>query len=78
MEVSKGYTDGFNAGFKLQRYQPEVFELLQSSLSEGNDWQKGIIEGAAQARKEKEQQRMSELQTLQNERGKERQADKER
>lgn len=65
MAQEQGYTSGFNAGFKLQKYQPEVFELLEKSLGESDEWQRGIIEGAAQARKEKEQERLAELQGLQ-------------
>jgi hypothetical protein len=65
------YTKGFNAGYKLQKYSPELFEMLKDSLGQENEYNRGLKEGAAQADKEKEQQRMQELESIQNDQSKE-------
>lgn len=64
MEQEKNYTDGFNAGYKLNKYNPELFERLKDSLNADVDYDKGLLEGAAQASLEKEKQRMAELDQL--------------
>jgi hypothetical protein len=61
------YTKGFNQGYKLARYSPEIFEKLKESLHQENEFDKGILEGAEQWNKEKEQNRLAELNQLSQE-----------
>lgn len=67
MENEETYVTGYNQGYKLVKYSPELFERIKDTLSEGNEYDRGLLEGAAQAEKEKEQQRLAELQSLQAE-----------
>ncbi len=49
---------------KLAKFQPELFEKLKESLSQDNEYDTGILAGAEQWQKEKEQQRLSELEQM--------------
>jgi hypothetical protein len=61
------YIKGYNQGYKLRLYSPELYELLIESLTEENDYQRGVLEGAAQAEKEKENERLAELNEITDE-----------
>jgi len=61
------YTKGFNQGYKIARYSPEIFDMLKDTLSQENEFHKGILEGASQWDKEKEQNRLAELNELSQE-----------
>jgi hypothetical protein len=73
----RNYTDGFNSGYKLNKYTPELFDKLKDSLNPDIDYDRGLLEGAAQAVLEKEQQRMNELQQLQGDKENEQDIERE-
>jgi len=58
------YVKGFNDGYKLAKFQPELFEKLKESLSQDNEYDTGILAGAEQWQQEKEKQRLAELDQL--------------
>ncbi len=55
------YIKGFNDGYKLARYNPELFDKLKEGLSQDSEYNEGVIAGAEQWVKEKEKQRLAEL-----------------
>lgn len=67
MVDEKNYTQGFNQGYKLMKYSPDIFDMIHDTLSNDNEWQRGLLEGAEQAKKEKEQERLAELESLRGE-----------
>ncbi|MBS1684009.1 MAG: hypothetical protein JSS76_04600 [Bacteroidetes bacterium] len=67
-QEEKTYIAGFNAGFKLQRFTPELFEMLRDSLDEARDYDRGLIEGAKEWDREKEKARLAELDQINGER----------
>jgi hypothetical protein len=79
MEQSNNYVKFFNMGYKVSKFNPELVELLQPSLKQDKEEHKALKDGFEQAQKEKEQERMKELEDLkepnQKHKGKE---DKER
>ena len=76
MDQEPNYTKGFNDGYKLARYSPDLFEKLKESLSEDRDYDSGVLAGAEQWEKEKEKQRLAELDQM--EQGGEQEKDSER
>ncbi len=66
MEQQPNYIKGFNDGYKLAKYQPELYEKLRDSLSEGNEYERGVLEGSREFEKEKDKEkgRMEELNSL--------------
>lgn len=76
MEPTSDYLKNFNNGYKLCRYSPELWEKLKNHLSEENETDKAVIDGAKQWELEKEKQRLKELDNL--EQGKEKSLDLER
>lgn len=61
--MEQDYIKLYNAGFKVRRYYPELFEKLRASLSEEVEQDKAVLDGARQAELEiqKEQGRLNEL-----------------
>ena len=76
MEQEQTYLKGFNDGFKLAKYSPDLYEKLKDSLSADVEYDKGIIAGAEQWQQEKESQRLKELGEL--DQGKDQEQDLER
>ena len=64
METDKNFLQGYNAGFKLRKFSPELYDLLKDSLNADNEYQKGVIDGAEQADLEAENERLTELNEL--------------
>jgi hypothetical protein len=65
------YLKGFNEGYKLAKFSPDLFEKIKDSLSQESEYDKGILGGAAQWQQEKEQQRLKELNELDRGQGQE-------
>ena len=63
-EEQKNYVEGFNAGYKLSKFQPDLVEKIRPSLSEANEYERGLIEGIAEWEREKEKIREAELNNL--------------
>ena len=76
MEQEQTYLKGFNDGYKLAKYSPDLYEKLKDSLSADVEYDKGIIAGAEQWQQEKESQRLKELGEL--DQGKDQEQDLER
>lgn len=76
MEQEPNFTKGFNDGYKLAKFSPELFEKLKDSLSAEKEYDSGILAGAEQWQKEKENVRIKELEDL--EKDKEKQGELER
>ena len=66
-EQEKNYVDGFNAGYKLGKYQPDLVEKIQSSLNESVEYERGLLEGLREWEREKEKIREAELNSLREE-----------
>lgn len=60
----KKYLDGYNQGYRLNLYSPELFDKLKDSLNAENEYESGLLEGALEADKERERQRLKQLQSL--------------
>ena len=78
MEVEKSYTQGFNAGFKLAEYQPELWEKLKPSLSMDSEYERGILEGAAEYETKKEKTRENDLENIRKSKDKDKTISKDR
>lgn len=76
MEQEPNFTKGFNDGYKLARYSPELFAKLKESLSQESEYDAGIVAGAEQWDKEKERSRLAELDQM--ERGNDKEQEPER
>ncbi len=61
MEQEPTYIKGFNDGYKLAKFQPELYAKLSDSLSQDNEYERGILEGAKEFEKEREHTRVGEL-----------------
>ena len=64
MEGELSYIKGFNSGFKLKQFNPELYEKLKPSLSAENDFEKGVLEGAEEYEKSKMKSREDELENM--------------
>jgi hypothetical protein len=64
MEGEKTYMSGFNSGYKLAKFQPDLVEKIQSSLSESVEFDRGLLDGIKQWEQEKEKIRAEELNNL--------------
>lgn len=78
MEQQQTYIKGFNDGYKLARYSPDLYEKLKESLNSEVEYDNGIIEGAAQWEKEKENDRLRQLEELEKGNEQEQEEDLER
>ena len=67
MEQELNFTKGFNDGYKLKRFQPEIYDKLEPSLSEENAYERGILAGAKEYENEREKARLAELENIQEE-----------
>jgi len=74
-EQEKTYVMGFNQGYKLAKFQPELVEKLQISLSEGIEYERGLIDGIKELQREKEKGRTEELNNLRESKGQEQDKD---
>lgn len=65
-QESATYIKGFNDGYKLAKFQPELWAKLKPSLNNGVEYEKGILEGANQIEMEKgiEQNRLKDLDNI--------------
>jgi hypothetical protein len=75
MEQDATYIKGFNSGYKLAEFNPELWDKLKSSLSQGNEFERGLVEGAQEFRQNKEKMRGDELKNIRN--GKDRERDRD-
>ena len=64
MQDEQTYIKGFNTGYKLAQFNPELFEKLRPSLKGSNEYEHGIMEGAAEYSREKEKGRTDDLDTI--------------
>lgn len=73
MEGEKTYMQGFNAGYKLAAYEPELVAKLRPSLKDVSEYEKGVLEGIAQLEKEKGKghERMNQLKQVRESKDKE-------
>ncbi len=74
-QENQTYVAGFNSGYKLQRYSPELLEKLRDSLDESKDYDRGLLEGAREWDREKEKARLAELDQING--GREQEQDQE-
>lgn len=64
MEQERNYIGGFNTGYKMAQYNPELWEKLKPSLSPDSEYERGVLEGAQEYEKEKEKIRETDLSTI--------------
>ncbi|MEM6628834.1 MAG: hypothetical protein AAF694_04145 [Bacteroidota bacterium] len=58
MEKEDRILEGFNAGYTIQQYEPELMQTLQKDLENSNDpYIRGFLAGAKEYRIEKEMDR---------------------
>lgn len=76
-QESQTYIAGFNSGYKLQKYSPELFEKLKGSLDESRDYDRGLVEGAKEWDREKEKARLAELDQINSEQEPEQESERE-
>ena len=69
MEQEPTYVKGFNDGYKLAKFSPQLFEKLKGSLNADVEYDSGILDGASQWAKEKENDRLKQLEELEKEDG---------
>lgn len=80
-QEERTHMQGFNDGYKLNTFTQHLFEKIKGSLSESNEYEKGMLEGAKEADKERERQRMKQLESLRggkDDKAKDRESEKER
>lgn len=65
-EKPKTYIEGFNNGFRMKMYNPELFDKIKESLGQ-DDYGRGLEDGSIQAEKEKEKNRLQELENIREE-----------
>lgn len=66
MEEDQTYIKGFNAGYKLAQFTPDLWGKLRPSLSGGNEYEKGVIDGAEEHARTKQKEREKDLASLRN------------
>ena len=66
-EQQQTYIKGFNDGYKLAKFNPELLAKIQPSLSEGVEYDRGLIEGVKEWEQEKVKTRAAELENLREE-----------
>jgi hypothetical protein len=44
-EQDKKFTKGFNNGYLIAKYQPDLFEKIEKSSNSGNEYFKGMLSG---------------------------------
>lgn len=64
MEQERNYIGGFNVGYKLAQYNPELWEKLKPSLSQESDYERGVLEGADEFEKTREKSREADLEKI--------------
>lgn len=52
------YQKGFNHGYLLTKHKPELMKKLEKSLTDKNEYTKGILHGRAEYRMEKMKARL--------------------
>lgn len=52
------YQKGFNHGYLLAKHKPELMKQLEKSLTDKNEYTKGILHGRAEYRMEKMKTRL--------------------
>ncbi|MBS1686302.1 MAG: hypothetical protein JSS76_16285 [Bacteroidetes bacterium] len=65
-QQSKTYIDGFNVGFKMRQYNPELLEKLKPSLSSEKDYERGVIEGAEEYDRTKQKTNEQDFENIRN------------
>lgn len=45
METSKKYLEGFNSGYLLRKFKPELSASILKNLEANSDYSKGLIDG---------------------------------
>ena len=63
-EQKQTHIKGFNDGYKLAKFNPELLAKIQPSLSEDVEYDRGLLEGAKEWAQEQEQTRADELSNL--------------
>jgi hypothetical protein len=80
MEKEPNYMRGFNDGYKLAKYSPQLVDKLMPALSADIEYERGIIEGVNQLEQEKtqEQSRLDEINNIRNSKEQSQEQDLER
>ena len=74
-EQEKTFITGFNHGYKLAKFQPDLVEKVKASLSENVEYERGLIEGIKEWEREKQKTRSDELNNLRESKGQEQDKD---
>lgn len=61
MDNQNRYQLGHQAGERLKKFQPEIFQLLEKHLDVADEFQRGLKEGGMSYTKSIEQGRLNEL-----------------
>lgn len=77
MAQEKTYLEGFNAAFRMRQYNPELWEKLKPSLSNENEFERGLIEGAQEYEKTQTQNREDEISKIRSNKSQEKEKDQE-
>ncbi|MBS1617394.1 MAG: hypothetical protein JST76_02695 [Bacteroidetes bacterium] len=77
MAQEKTYLEGFNVGFRMRQYNPELWEKLKPSLNNENDFERGVSEGAEEYEKTKTQTREDEINKIRSNKNQEKEKDQE-
>jgi len=56
--INPQYQKGFNHGYLLAKHKPELMKQLEKSLTDKNEYTKGILHGRAEYRMEKMKSRL--------------------
>jgi hypothetical protein len=70
MEQSQEYIKGFNNGYKMAKYKPELVEQMGDSIKGVNDYEKGLLGGIKEYQQEQEKLRIDELLDIRKSKGK--------
>ncbi len=70
MEEDRTYIKGFNSGYKLAQFTPDLWGKLKPALTKGTEYEKGVIEGAEEFEKSMQKNRLGELEEIRENKGK--------
>lgn len=52
-QIELDFTKGYNAGYLLAKFKPELATLVIKDLQASNDYNKGLVQGHKEFRKER-------------------------
>ncbi|MBS1684025.1 MAG: hypothetical protein JSS76_04680 [Bacteroidetes bacterium] len=65
-QEEQSYISGFNTGYRLRQYNPELFEKLKPSLSVESEYEKGVIDGGAEYERTQQKERENDFEKIRN------------